>query len=194
MYAGTATTHCAVGSSAISRVAKVVRSWPKPDCRPSQATAMSVNDLAETLLEMVTDRPYPDGGMRNAPRPLTGVPMWKAILQKSQVPCKITYSEVMELRVGPDITDFKKIWFTESSTLISLMGTEHPTPPTTPSLSRTSDTSTFDLAALPTDLLSLGLALILPPQEGAASCRLSFLVLFQLNLSASRRPPLPGCT
>lgn len=82
-------------------------------------TVMSINDLAETLLEMITDRPYPDGGMRNAPGPLTGVPMWKAILQKTQVPRKITYSEVMELRVGPDITDLKKIWFTENSTLIS---------------------------------------------------------------------------
>ncbi|CAE7631030.1 ARSB, partial [Symbiodinium sp. CCMP2456] len=82
-------------------------------------TVMSINDLAETLLEMITDRPYPDGGMRNAPGPLTGVPMWKAILQKTQVPRKITYSEVMELRVGPDITDLKKIWFTENNTLIS---------------------------------------------------------------------------
>ena len=82
-------------------------------------TVMSINDLAETLLEMITCRPYPDGGMRNPPGPLTGVPMWRAILEKSQVPRKITYSEVMELRVGPDITDFKKIWFTENSTLIS---------------------------------------------------------------------------
>ena len=112
-------------------------------------TMMSINDLAETLLEMVTDRPYPDGGMRNAPRPLTGVPMWKAILQKTQVPCKITYSEVMELRVGPDITDFKKS-DSPKTTLLSLMGAGHPTSPTTPSLSRTSATSMFDVAAHPT--------------------------------------------
>ncbi|CAE7610667.1 ARSB [Symbiodinium natans] len=82
-------------------------------------TVMSINDLSETLLEMITGRPYPDGGMRNEPGPLTGVPMWRAIFEKTQVPRKITYSEVMELRVGANIVDLKKIWFTENSTLIS---------------------------------------------------------------------------
>ena len=79
----------------------------------------------------------------------TGVPMWKAILQKTQLPRKMTYSEVMELRVGPDITDSKESGSLKAA-LLSLMGAGHPTSPTTPSLSRTSATSMFDVAAHPT--------------------------------------------
>ena len=55
----------------------------------------------------------------------------------------------MELRVGPDITDFKTSGSLKA-TLLSLMGAGHPTSPTTPSLSRTSATSMFDVAAHPT--------------------------------------------
>ncbi|CAE7694610.1 Arsb, partial [Symbiodinium pilosum] len=90
--------------------------WLKPF---KSHTVMSINDLSETLLQMITGRKYPGGGMRNEPGPLSGVPMWTAILYKKQVPRRITYSEVMELRVGRSIKDFKKIWFTENNTLIS---------------------------------------------------------------------------
>ena len=82
-------------------------------------TVMAINDLSETLLEMITGKQYPDGGMRNDRNPLTGVPMWQAILYKTQVPRRISYSESMQLRVGPDISDFRKIWFTENGTIIS---------------------------------------------------------------------------
>ena len=82
-------------------------------------TVMAMNDVPETLLQMVTGRPYPDGGMRNKPGPLSGIPLWDKILQKRQVPRRITYSETMEIKVGPNIADLRKIWFTENNTIIA---------------------------------------------------------------------------
>ncbi|CAJ1398023.1 unnamed protein product [Effrenium voratum] len=82
-------------------------------------TVMAMNDVPETLLQMVTGRPFPDGGMRNKPGPLSGIPLWDKILQKRQVPRRITYSETMEIKVGPNIADLRKIWFTENNTIIA---------------------------------------------------------------------------
>ena len=81
-------------------------------------TVMAINDLSETLLEMITEKQYPEGGMRNERSPLTGVPMWKAIVYKTQVPRRISYSDSMQLRVGQHLSEFRKIWFTENGTII----------------------------------------------------------------------------
>jgi len=98
----------------------VMRELKENKLRPfTSKTVMSIADLPETLLEMVTGRPYPDGGMGNTPGPLTGIPLWNTILEKKQVPRDITYSPVMQLEVRERLDRLFKIWFLDRSTIIS---------------------------------------------------------------------------
>ena len=46
----------------------------------------------------VEARKYPDGGMRNTPGPLSGVPLASEIFEGKQKPRRITYSEDMAPR------------------------------------------------------------------------------------------------
>ena len=80
-------------------------------------TVMAINDVPDTLLQMIGE-----SGMNNAPGPLTGVPLWDKILDKKQDdqdPRFIVYSSSMELIVPPNIEHLKKYWHLGKETIIS---------------------------------------------------------------------------